>query len=121
MKRTIFCIFFAILSASLFAQSNSETRRFVGTWRTQREYMGTQVTITYIFNDNGTGSMSVVVGRGSPSTSQIRYMLSGSKFILKSDAQADVCDYYFSPNGNVLVLGGLSTLGTSMSFWLDKQ
>jgi hypothetical protein len=109
-----------ILSSCFGQSTNNEIRRFVGTWRCQLKVSSIPATLTFTFNNDGSGNISVSA-RGNQDTVQIQYMIVSSKFIVKSEDGTDVCDYYFSQNGNVLVLGGLSLLGNSMAFWLDKQ
>ena len=121
MKKILFFVFILCLSISLYAQSNNDIRRFVGTWRADINVGNVPITLIYIFNNDGSGSFTVS-NRNNQQRYQIQYFLVESKIIINAtDLGTDICDYYFSPNGNVLVLGGMAIIGTNLSIWLNKQ
>ena len=108
MKKTVFLGLFVILqtftflscdrgnsNSVLFAQSNNDSQRIVGTWSTEDR----SVIIT--FNNNGTFSVSGDVGSANGN-----YMVSNSKLIIRNtgDRNIDVLtDYYLSLDGKIFV------------------
>jgi len=105
MKKFGICLILAffVFGTSCFAQSNNDAQRIVGTW-----IHGSG--LSYTFNSNGTWSYISSTG----SSNNGNYFFSGSKIILKliTSNDADVYDFYFSPNGRILVIG---------SAWFEKQ
>ena len=71
-KVSVFAILVTMALSSCFGQSaNNEIRRFVGTWQCQLKVSGIPATLTFTFNNDGSGNFSVSV-RGNQNTVQIK-------------------------------------------------
>jgi hypothetical protein len=109
MKRFVFFVLFIVLSLTLYAQSNTDLQRFVGTW-------GDEEGVILTLNANGAGIL-----QGEGRSWQLQYLINGTKFIIRIGSYAYVCDYYFSSNGNVLVLDGFNFGRDKIGWWFNRR
>ena len=115
MKKLGICLIILILvGTSCFAQSNNDAQRIVGTWK--------QGSNTVTFNTNGTYAYT-----GGGGSDNGNFAISGSDLIIKDkDGDVSIYNYYFSPNGRLLVLNFVRAISSGSPYmgnrlWLDKQ
>ena len=115
MKKTVLFGLLAIMLAfsgcdkgssnsTLFAQSNNDAQRIVGTWKTEGE------EVIFTFNANGTFTFSGAnvfhLSANNTDRREGNYMVANSKLILRTTgarASNSPRDFYLSTDGKILV------------------
>jgi hypothetical protein len=98
-------VFIGVVSTGIYAQSQNNEQRIVGTWTGSYERWGApgrdgndpNYPFTVVFNSNGTGKW------GSDGTN-FTYGISSSKLIIYYERfNSEVYDYFFSPDGRLFL------------------
>jgi len=104
MKKITIVLILLMLEVSLFAQTNNDVQRIIGTWKSPDN-------ITIIFNADGTFSQGGISGR---------YFVMSGKLITTTtvyDRSINIIyNMYISSNGKILFLES-----SSSNLWYDKQ